>query len=56
MADCATPDGSAVQEGFGEGIKPANSVLKIWESHLEVCLPGALPKARPSILGRWPVW
>ena len=51
MADCATPDGSAVQEGFGEGIEPANSVLKIWESHLEVGRPGALPKSHPSILG-----
>ena len=34
MADCCTPDGSAVQEGCGEGIEPANSVLKIWGSHL----------------------
>ena len=56
MADCATPDGSAVQEGFGEGIEPANSVLKIWGSHLEVCHSGALPKAHPSNLGRWPAW
>ena len=26
MAHCAPPDGSAVQEGFGESIEPPNSV------------------------------
>ncbi len=34
MADCATPDGSAVQEGFPEGMEPANSVDNIWGKHL----------------------
>ena len=33
-AECRTPDGSDVQEGFAEGIEPPNSVLKIWESNL----------------------
>ena len=56
MAHCVTPDGSAVQEDFGEGIEPANSVDNIWGKHLEVGRPGALPKSHPSNLGRWPAW
>ena len=34
MEDCCTPNGSAVQEGFAEGIEPPNSVDDIWGTRL----------------------
>ena len=47
MEQCATRSDSAVQGAFGNGIEPANSVLKFWGTRLEVGHPGARAKSHP---------
>ena len=47
MEQCATRSDSAVQGAFGNGIGPANSVLKFGGTHLEVGRRDVRPESHP---------